>query len=135
MAVSDTKKDQLDAAPRLWQRLWICSCRPLRGRVAFGARLDCTSRQAASIRTSWMLLPACGSGCGQKADSILRYSQAVPDPSASTLRYSQAVPDPSANRALSRLTSEVKKDPVHSTRYGRQRQLDGQADMQRNLKL
>ena len=62
-----------------------------------------------------------GSGCGQKADS--------------TLRYSQAVPDPSTNRALSRLTSEVKRDPVHSTRYGRQRQLDGQADMQRNLKL
>ena len=62
-----------------------------------------------------------GSGCGQKADS--------------TLRYSQAVPDPSTNRALSRLTSEVKRDPVHSTRYGRQRQLHGQADMQRSLKL
>ena len=39
----------------------------------------------------------------------------------STLRYSQAVPDPSTNRALSRLTSEVERDPVHSTRYGRQR--------------
>ncbi len=39
----------------------------------------------------------------------------------STLRYSQAVPDPSTNRALSRLTSEVRRDPVHSTRYGRQR--------------
>ena len=51
-----------------------------------------------------MLLTACGSGCGQKADSILRYSQAAPDPST--------------NRALSRLTSEVKEDPVHSTRYG-----------------
>ena len=38
----------------------------------------------------------------------------------STLRYSQAVPDPSTNRALSRLTSEVERDPVHSTRYGRQ---------------
>ena len=39
----------------------------------------------------------------------------------STLRCSQAVPHPSTNRALCRLTSEVKRDPVHSTRYGRQR--------------
>ena len=38
----------------------------------------------------------------------------------STLRYSQAVPDPNTNRALSHLTSEVRRDPVHSTRYGRQ---------------
>ena len=48
-----------------------------------------------------------GGGWEQKADS--------------TLRYSQAVPDPSTNRALSRLTSEVRRDPVHSTRYGSQR--------------
>ena len=40
----------------------------------------------------------------------------------STLRCSQAVPHPSTNRALCRLTSEVERDPVHSTRYGRQRQ-------------
>ena len=39
----------------------------------------------------------------------------------STLRSSQAVPHPSTNRALCRLTSEVRRDPVHSTRYGRQR--------------
>ena len=39
----------------------------------------------------------------------------------STLRSSQAVPHPSTNRALRRLTSEVERDPVHSTRYGRQR--------------
>ena len=38
----------------------------------------------------------------------------------STLRTSQAVPHPSTNRALCRLTSEVGRDPVHSTRYGRQ---------------
>ena len=38
----------------------------------------------------------------------------------STLRSSQAVPHPSTNRALCRLTSEVERDPVHSTRYGRQ---------------
>ena len=39
----------------------------------------------------------------------------------STLRTSQAVPHPSTIRALCRLTSEVERDPVHSTRYGRQR--------------
>ena len=39
----------------------------------------------------------------------------------STLRTSQAVPHPSTIRALSRLTSEVRRDPVHSTRCGRQR--------------
>ena len=39
----------------------------------------------------------------------------------STLRSSQAVPHPSTNRALCRLTSEVRRDPVYSTRYGRQR--------------
>ena len=41
----------------------------------------------------------------------------------STLRSSRAVPHPSTNRALRRLTSEVRRDPVHSTRYGRQRNL------------
>ena len=39
----------------------------------------------------------------------------------STLRSSRAVPHPSTNRALRRLTSEVGRDPVRSTRYGRQR--------------
>ena len=39
----------------------------------------------------------------------------------STLRSSQAVPHPSTNRALCHLTSEVGRDPVHWTRYGRQR--------------
>ena len=39
----------------------------------------------------------------------------------STLRSSQAVPHPSTNRALRCLTSEVERDPVHSTRYGRRR--------------
>ena len=40
----------------------------------------------------------------------------------STQRSSQAVPHPSTNRALCCLTSEVERDPVHSTRYGRRRQ-------------
>ena len=39
----------------------------------------------------------------------------------STLRSSRAVPHPSTNRTLRRLTSEVGRDPVHSTRYGRRR--------------
>ena len=39
----------------------------------------------------------------------------------STLRSSQAVPHPSTNWALRCLTSEVERDPVHSTRYGRRR--------------
>ena len=46
----------------------------------------------------------------------------------STLRYSQAVPNPSTNQALSRLTSEVERDPVHSTRYGRQRRIKMSVD-------
>ena len=40
----------------------------------------------------------------------------------STLRSSRAVPHPSTNRALRHLTSEVRRDRVHSTRYGRQQQ-------------
>ena len=39
----------------------------------------------------------------------------------STRRCSRAVPHPSTNRALCRLTSEVRGDPVFSTRYGRHR--------------
>ena len=41
----------------------------------------------------------------------------------STRRSSQAVPHPSTNRALRCLTSEVRRDPVYSTRYGRQRKV------------
>ena len=41
----------------------------------------------------------------------------------STRRCSQAVPHPSTNQALRRLTSEVGRDPVYSTRYGRQREM------------
>ena len=38
-----------------------------------------------------------------------------------TPRSSRAVPHPSTNRALCRLTSEVRRDPVYSTWYGRRR--------------
>ena len=52
----------------------------------------------------------------------------------STLRASRAVPHPSTDRALCRLTSEVERDPAHSTRYGRQRRefrLNGEKTSQR----
>ena len=47
----------------------------------------------------------------------------------STRRSSQAVPHPNTNRALRRLTSEVRKNPVHSTRYGRQRRMAHKANV------
>ena len=55
------------------------------------------------------------------ANSWRRQRKQPPGKADSTLRYSQAVPHPSTNRALRRLTSEVGRDPVHSTRYARQR--------------
>ncbi len=56
--------------------------------------------------------------CSPKSTMMRNGSQARV---SSTLRPSRAVPHPSTNRALRRLTSEVGRDPVHSTRYGRQR--------------
>ena len=58
-------------------------------------------------RYRWQARGFLSDRCRQKADS--------------TLRTSRAVPHPSTNRALRRLTSEVGRDPVHSTRYGRRR--------------
>ena len=49
-------------------------------------------------------------------------SEALFDKADSTWRCSQAVPHPSTNQALGSLTSEVRRDPVYSTRYGRQRE-------------
>ena len=56
----------------------------------------------------------------RKAGATATTSNAKAD---STRRSSQAVPHPSTNRALRRLTSEVGRDPVCSTRYGRQREI------------
>ena len=53
--------------------------------------------------------------------SLVNPRSVPPAKDDSTLKSSQAVPHPSTNRALCRLTSEVERDPVHSTRYGRQR--------------
>ena len=57
----------------------------------------------------WKWWPAGSKKQGAKADS--------------TLKSSRAVPHPSTDRALRRLTSKVRRDPVHSTRYGRQREV------------
>ena len=72
----------------------------------FGA-LFCQRQEAESVwYFLWAVLPWSGVCWHGKAGS--------------TLRSSQAVPHPSTNRALCRLTSEVRRDPVHSTWYGRQ---------------
>ena len=59
--------------------------------------------------------------CDTTADRM-RTSSRIWRKADSTLRSSQAVPHPSTDQALRCLTSEVKRDPVHSTRYGRRRQ-------------
>ena len=53
--------------------------------------------------------------------AVLSVATASSDKADSTWRCSQAVPHPSTNQALGSLTSEVRRDPVYSTRYGRQR--------------
>ena len=71
----------------------------------------------------------CSCGCevghafGQSSEAAEAHEQLK---AGSTLRCSQAVPHPSTNRALCCLTSEVERDPVHSTRYGRRRQISQQ---------
>ena len=79
-----------------------------RGRTG-GPRKRATDGRAAGRTAARHGRPGTGKPPRQKADS--------------TLRTSQAVPHPSTIRALRRLTSEVGRDPVYSTRYGRQRLL------------
>ena len=80
-------------------------------------RDPCTARQA-SRESSCTDSLVCRVGCHHAS----RYgSSAAKAKADSTLRSSRAVPHPSTNRALRRLTSEFRRDPVHSTRYGRQR--------------
>ena len=63
-------------------------------------------------------------GCGRPCTlQIDEQGQTEGKRADSTLRSSQAVPHPSTDRALCCLTSEVERDPVHSTRYGRRRNL------------
>ena len=84
-------------------------CWPRRA-AASAQKLTAPEERASGWSTSrpQVLNPA-GGGQGAKADS--------------TRRSSRAVPHPSTNRALRRLTSEFRRDPVHSTRYGRQRDI------------
>ena len=89
--------------------LWETMARPST-REAPSLRPPSQRLPAAIVRRPWMGpmragRPRCGSQ--EKAGS--------------TRRCSRAVPHPSTNRALCGLTSEVRRDPVYSTRYGRQR--------------
>ena len=65
------------------------------------------------IQANYTISFVCGSTTLGKAAII---TVATAD---STLKTSRAVPHPSTNRALCRLPSEVEKDPVRSSRYGR----------------
>ena len=76
------------------------------GNASLFFEFPCCARLRAAIMFAMFLRPPANNG-KRKADS--------------TQRSSQAVPHPSTNRALCRLPLEVRRDPVHSTRYGRQR--------------
>ena len=78
------------------------------GVAEVGARFRRLTRRPA-LQLLTLALRVEAARCGRKAGS--------------TQGCSQAVPHPSTNRALCRLTSEVRRDPVHSTRYGRQRKV------------
>ena len=78
---------------------------------------------AIRVATEWPILWRSGTATKEKRNNGRRTDQEHLKKAGSTLRSSRAVPHPSTNRALRRLTSEVRRDPVHSTRYGRQRML------------
>ena len=86
---------------------WSAMCRDPVGWQT-SVTVACVARIAA--RKGWQALLT--------AERILLWILVKAD---STRRSSQAVPHPSTDRALCRLTSEVRRDPVHSTRYGRRR--------------
>jgi hypothetical protein len=74
------------------------------------------------------LLAGCPEWTDGRANNVSK-RVASPSPSEeeqpnadSTLRASRAFPHPSADRALRRVSSEVRRDPARSTRHGRQRQ-------------
>ena len=71
-----------------------------------------------------LLLSQGGPAAAQRAARVayIENSSSKEIKADSTLRSSQAVPHPSTDRALRRLTSEVERDPVHSTWYGRQQE-------------
>ena len=84
------------------------------------ARSHRRPRAQRGFPTRWRQSPSCAfvqeKNTRKKANMYKKNKKAD-----STRRSSQAVRHPSTNRALRRLTSEVRRDPVHSTRYGRQR--------------
>ncbi len=89
--------------------------RPLSVGCGCGCACEASDRERGALRLSLLVA---------KRVIVRRLADTVPcskRKAGSTLRSSRAVPHPSTNRALRRLTSEVGRDPVHSTRYGRQR--------------
>ena len=79
----------------------------------------CLQLLGCAFTTSWLLLQAawlCNSA-GQRTNVKAFQHGADKDVVSFPHRPSKT----RMNRALRRLTSEVRKDPVHSTRYGRQR--------------
>ena len=82
-----------------------------------GARVSGQVKHAANFGSRSLARQAGSGGCGP----LVKLCSNLKRKADSTQRSSQAVPHPSTNRALRCLTSEVEKDPVHSTRYGRRR--------------
>ena len=81
-----------------------------------------TSWADAATQAYFDALPPPRVHCTKRAEQKNRNANPKKTTNAdSTLRSSQAVPHPSTNRALRHLTSEFRRDPVHWTRYGRQR--------------
>ena len=73
------------------------------------------SRQEMKTRQRLRAAGLCVLPCQRAVAGVERKKLTAPQ------RYSQAAPNPTTSRALSRLASEVERDPAHSTRYGRQR--------------
>ena len=82
-----------------------------------GARMSGQVKHAATFGSRLLARRAGSGGCGP----LVKLCSNLKRKADSTQRSSQAVPHPSTNRALRCLTSEVERDPVHSTRYGRRR--------------
>ena len=102
----------------------VCSTRY--GRQRRHMQLLCLALPAARWRSTAQPSPRCWAVVRAPLAKRARPScnpllEAPKHKADSTLRSSRAVPHPSTNRALCRLTSEVRRDPVCSTRYGRQR--------------
>ena len=98
--------------PHARQHMYARAAFPLKERSQATGRCGGTLRKNLQSASSRALLAI--------SMSRMRPRRLLGNEADSTRRSSQAVPHPSTNRALCRLTSEVRRDPVYSTRYGRQ---------------